>query len=194
MQNSSAVIAGSTWPDDEDILRDVYKAGGFGEKKLVIAPHENNEGHLKNLADQFPDALFFSSLKEDTEGLLDKKVLIIDNVGMLSRLYKYASVAYIGGGFTKDGIHNILEAAVWGKPVVFGPNYQKYREAKELIEAGGGFSVKNADELKQLASKLMTNEQYRQAVGEKAKNYVFSNTGATEKILQEIQAKRLLTN
>ena len=113
---------------------------------------------------------------------------------MLSRLYRFATITYVGGGFTKDGIHNTLEAAVWSKPVVFGPNYKKYREAKELIETGGGFSIANADQLKKLADNLFNNEQDLQAIGNKAGNYVSANTGATEKILQEIQAKRLLTN
>jgi 3-deoxy-D-manno-octulosonic-acid transferase len=120
--------------------------------------------------------------------------LIVDSVGLLSLLYQYATITYVGGGFTRDGIHNILEAAVWRKPVFFGPNYQKYREAKELIDAGGAFSVSNAEELKKLADQLFPNEQYLQAVSEKAKAYVTINTGATGKILAFIQEKRLLTN
>jgi 3-deoxy-D-manno-octulosonic-acid transferase len=120
-------------------------------------------------------------------------VIIIDNVGLLSRLYQYATVTYVGGGFTKDGIHNILEAAVWGKPVVFGPNYKKYREASELIQAGAGFSISTGEELKKLADSLFTDKNHLQAAGNKAKSYIDTNTGATQKILRYIQEKRLLT-
>ncbi len=85
------------------------------------------------------------------------KVLIVDNIGMLSRLYQYATITYIGGGFNKSGIHNTLEAAVWSKPVIFGPNYQKFKEAKELIEEGAAFSIENETELKEVVQKLFTN-------------------------------------
>jgi 3-deoxy-D-manno-octulosonic-acid transferase len=112
---------------------------------------------------------------------------------MLSRLYKYAAVAYIGGGFTKDGIHNILEAAVYGKPVIFGPNYKKYREAKELIKAGGAFSVANANQLKIKLDDLLNDTAQLQNASTQAQNYVLQNTGATEKIVQFIQENRLLT-
>ncbi|RYZ29858.1 MAG: 3-deoxy-D-manno-octulosonic acid transferase [Chitinophagaceae bacterium] len=186
-----SIVAGSTWKHDEEILKEL---GPSATEKLVIAPHEIDEAHLKEIHAIFPGAVYFSSLKEGTGEKNSGDVIIIDNVGMLSRLYQYATITYIGGGFTKDGIHNILEAAVWGKPVIFGPNYHKYREAKELIAAGGGFSINNAQELKQLADKLLSNEQYLQAVGENARKYVLENTGATQKILQAIQAKRLLTN
>jgi len=185
-----SIVAGSTWKDDEEILKELGPSAG---KKLVIAPHEIDEAHLREIRAIYPGAVFFSSFKDGTQETTGE-VIIIDNVGMLSRLYQYATITYVGGGFTKDGIHNILEAAVWGKPVIFGPNYKKYREAKELIAAGGGFSISNSQELKQLADKLFSNEQYLQAVGEKARNYVIANTGATQKILQEIQAKRLLTS
>jgi 3-deoxy-D-manno-octulosonic-acid transferase len=94
------------------------------------------------------------------EGIVpDKNVLIIDNVGMLSKLYKYATIAYVGGGFTRDGIHNILEAAVFSKPVLFGPNYKKYREASELIKQGGAFSVATSAELKKIIDGLLIDEQ-----------------------------------
>jgi 3-deoxy-D-manno-octulosonic-acid transferase len=119
--------------------------------------------------------------------------LIIDNVGMLSRLYKYATIAYVGGGFTKDGIHNILEAAVYGKAVVFGPNYQKYREAKELIGAGGAFSVRDGAQWRKTVNSLLENETYLQSAGLHALHYINKNTGGTAEVLHYIQAKRLLT-
>lgn len=190
--NKKTIVAGSTWPGDEALLADYLKTNP--DVKLVLAPHEINKTHLDGLKDRFENSIFYSSINSEA-GVMEKaQVLIIDSVGLLSRLYQYATITYVGGGFTKDGIHNTLEAAVWGKPVVFGPNYKKYREAKELIEAGGGFSIANSGELKKLADEMLTNEQYLQATSKKAKNYVIENTGATQNILQAIQAKRLLTN
>ena len=192
LAGASCIVAGSTWQEDEEIIREYWLTSKLDNLKLIIAPHEIHQQHINQIKRLFPQALFYSGLANNND--VKATVLIIDNVGMLSRLYQYASFTFIGGGFTKDGIHNILEAAVWGKPVIFGPNYKKYREASELIEAGGGFSVNNAEELKKLAKKIFADEQYLQAVSSKAKSYVIENTGATQKILQTIQEKRLLTN
>jgi 3-deoxy-D-manno-octulosonic-acid transferase len=189
LQSKKAVVAGSTWDEDEVILRDFAVA--YPAVKLVIAPHEIDKAHLQRLQFLFPNAVLYSSMRE--KKVIEPQVLIVDSVGLLSRLYRYATITYVGGGFTKDGIHNILEAAVWGRPVIFGPNYKKYREAIELLEAGGGFSIKDAGELKKIAVDLLNDEQYLQAVSRKAKSYVEENTGATEKIIQFIQENRLLT-
>lgn len=178
------VVAGSTWPEDEQLL----SHGNF--HKLILAPHEINEGHLAQLEGRFKGAIRYSQLSEATGS---EKVLIIDNVGMLSRIYQYATLAYIGGGFSRDGIHNILEAAVYGKPVIFGPNYGKYREARELIGAGGAFSVKDAGQFSKLAEKLLQDRDQWDLAALQAKKYVDSNTGSTQKIIQFIQEKRLLT-
>jgi 3-deoxy-D-manno-octulosonic-acid transferase len=122
------------------------------------------------------------------------QTLIIDTVGLLSRLYRYATITYVGGGFTKDGIHNILEAAVWGKPVLFGPNYKKYREGKEMIETGGAYSITGINDFIKIADDLLTNEDHLHKVSLQAKSYISENTGATEKIMNAIQEKRLLTS
>lgn len=182
--NAKLIIAGSTWPDDEQLLSHLPSI------KLIIAPHEINEPHLVQIEKMFSNSIRYSQWQHRKE---NEKVLIIDNVGMLSRLYKYATVAYIGGGFTKDGIHNILEAAVFGKPVIFGPNYKKYREAKELIASGGAFSIENADQLEITIDNLLNDVAQFQKASARAQNYVLQNTGATEKIVQFIQEKRLLT-
>ena len=118
---------------------------------------------------------------------------MVDKYGMLSKLYRYATITYVGGGFNKSGIHNTLEAAVWGKPVVFGPNYQKFREARELIERSGAFSISKEDELKTRLDVLTSNAEALETAGRAASNYVQVNTGATEKIIRFIQEKRLLT-
>lgn len=189
LQNKKSVVAGSTWPDDEAVLKDF--ASAYPQVILIIAPHEVNAQHLHQLKTLFPEAVFYSSLNAKTQG--EAQVLIIDCVGLLSRLYQHATITYVGGGFTRDGIHNVLEAAVWSKPVVFGPNYKKYREAKDLIEAGGGFSLGKSDELKALVNDFFRNEQRLQTASKNAGVYVEQNTGATQKIMQFIQEKRLLT-
>lgn len=192
LQGRPCILAGSTWPDDEALLHTLTTLGGGLACKLIVAPHEITPAHLTELASRFPQAVLYSSLSNG--GGTDAPVLIVDNVGMLSRLYAYASIAYIGGGFTKDGIHNLLEAAVWGVPVVFGPNHAKYREAGELIAAGGAFSIETADELNEAVSHLLANDEHRRQAGENAKGYVKRNEGATERILAYIQENRLLTN
>ncbi len=192
LQNKKAIVAGSTWEGDDAIL--AAYADHDSETKLIIAPHEITVAHLNKLQQLFPHCLLYSAVKQDSAALADAQVLVIDSVGLLSRLYAYATLTYVGGGFTKDGIHNSLEAAVWGKPVIFGPNYRKYREAAELLAAGGAFSVATAEELKKLAGDLLTNESRLQASSRNAKSYIEKNTGATLRIMKAIQEKRLLTN
>ncbi len=189
IRGKKAIVAGSTWSEDEELLKAFITSSNI---KLILAPHEVNESHLQQLQNLFPAALMYSSLKSK-KSLNQSPVLIIDSVGLLSRLYQHATITYIGGGFTKDGIHNILEAAVWGKPVIFGPNYKKYREASELIAAGGGFSVNNAVELKGIAIDLFDDTALLKTSSGNAKAYVERNTGATQKIMQAIQENRLLT-
>jgi 3-deoxy-D-manno-octulosonic-acid transferase len=188
--NSQVIIAGSTWPGDEAVLR---KAVSASKTKLIIAPHEVDKSNIQRLQEEFTEAILYSELKEETI-FTTQNVLIIDNVGMLSRLYHYATITYVGGGFTNDGIHNILEAAVHAKPVLFGPNYKKYSEAPDLIEHGGGFSASTYKELQNIIERLLENKAEYQLACEKSIDYIRSKTGATEKILNYIQEKRLLTS
>lgn len=194
--DKKAIVAGSTWPGDEEKLANYIMNGG--DVKLLIVPHEINAKHIERMQGLFPTAILYSSLLQSAtislETLRHAKVLIIDSVGLLSQLYRYATVTYVGGGFTRDGIHNILEAAVWRKPVVFGPNYHKYREGREMIETGGAFSFSSAEELKKLADDLLTKDNHLQEASSKARDYIQENTGATATIMQFIQEKRLLTN
>lgn len=186
------LVAGSTWPGDETHLKLI--AAALPSTKLVIAPHEINKAHLDDLKDLFGEAVFYSALKESVDPeLYERQILIIDNIGTLSRLYQYASITYIGGGFTKDGIHNTLEPAVYGKPVLFGPNYKKYREAKELIETGGGFSFSTSEELKSTINLLLNDEDTYQKACRASALYITTQKGATEKIVKYIQENRLLT-
>lgn len=189
VQDDRILVAGSTWPDDERLLADFYHSY-TGKLKLIIAPHEINKAHIDHLFSLFPNAIAYSQLEQSFK---EASVLIIDNVGMLSRLYQYATLTYIGGGFNKSGIHNTLEAAVWGKPVLFGPNYQKFKEARDLVDRKAGFSITNAEELKRIATELLRDEVLLQQSSTIARSYVEENRGATQKIMDYIQANRLLT-
>ena len=119
--------------------------------------------------------------------------LIIDNIGMLSRLYRYAFITYVGGGFTKDGVHNVLEAAVYGKPVVFGNIYKKYKEAADLVKIGGAISFSDSEELYNTLATLLNDQNDYELRCSASKHYVQENRGATVKVLNYIEINRLLT-
>lgn len=187
--NKTVLVAGSTWEPDEQILSKL--ANAFQSLYLIIAPHEINESHLQKIEAIFSKTVRFSSYQKNNA--LDAQVLIIDNIGMLSKLYHYATCCYIGGGFGV-GIHNTLEAAAHGKPVLFGPNYQKFTEAIELIEKGAGFSIKNEATLIAKVDQLLHDERYRKHAEHIAYSMIQQNSGATQKIMDYIQEKRLLTN
>ena len=205
---SQVVVAGSTWEEDEiELLHFVHVNP---EIKFIIAPHEINKVNLSDVKEEFPNSIFYSELIKGfsvekpgndsfnkltiKEQSLTPNVLIIDNVGMLSRLYKYATVTYIGGGFGADGVHNVLEAAVYGKPVVFGPVFEKYDEAVGLINVIGGISIDGPVSLEVALNSLLKDETNRIRIGDAAKQFVYENRGASKKIIQFIQENRLLTN
>jgi 3-deoxy-D-manno-octulosonic-acid transferase len=187
------IVAGSTWTEDDEELD--HFANTHPGLRFLVASHDIGAERIAECQKLYKHAMLYSvylaSYKTDPQpaGI---NTLIIDNIGMLSRLYHYAAICYVGGGFGDDGIHNILEAAVYGRPVVFGPVYDKYPEADELIDAGGGFSIDDALELESLLEKLLADTTgYRQAAIA-AGDYVRKKTGATEKIMQCIQENRLL--
>lgn len=184
------IVAGSTWEDDEEELN--HFANTNPKIKFIVAPHEITEEGLKLTEKLFKNSVRYSIYKNDP--LTEANVLIIDNIGMLSKLYRYATIAFVGGAFGDDGVHNVLEAAVYGKPVIFGPVYDKYVEAVELVGSGGGFSIENALEVEELFNQLLTNNDEYIRACEASREYVYSKRGATEKIIQFIQEKRLLTN
>ena len=197
--SNPVVVAGSTWEEDEEEL-DHY-ANAHPEVKFIIAPHEIDEERLREVKRLFKRSVYFSELQQEKDSTQNQKnsnptanVLIIDNIGMLAQLYKYASIAYVGGGFVDDGVHNVLEAAVYGRPVVFGPVIEEYIEALELVDLGGGIVVDSALEVEETFNRLLTNPQEYFARCEAARNYVYSKKGATKKIMGYIQENRLLTN
>ena len=189
VKNSKVIIAGSTWEEDEEEL--VHYANTNKQIKFIIAPHEIDEERIADLKKLFKNSILFSQLADT---YVNEQVVIIDNVGMLASLYRLADVAYIGGGFNDSGIHNILEAAVFGKPLIFGPVYDKFIEATQLVEAGGAFSFTNALELEELLHRLLKDEVFSQIAGEVCKNFVYKNGGATNKIMEYLYEKRLFTN
>lgn len=181
------LVAGSTWPPDVEILSAFHKV--HRRWRIIIAPHDINSQSIKDTLDNFPDALLYSQLKagEPMPEVAGKKpkVLIIDNVGMLSSLYRYGDVTYIGGGFGK-GIHNTLEAAAYGRPVIFGPRYEKFQEAKDLIKAVAAFPIKNEKDFIWVMEQLM-DEDFRINVDGAAKEYVYFHAGATERIISYLK-------
>ncbi|MCF8452333.1 MAG: 3-deoxy-D-manno-octulosonic acid transferase [Pedobacter sp.] len=182
-------IAGSTWPDDEKLIAKL--ASTFPDWKFIIAPHEVKPERINEITELFSNSIRYSDINnklpefEETQEISSNiQVLIIDNIGLLSSAYQYGDIAYIGGGFGV-GIHNTLEAAAFGLPVIFGPNYQKFNEAVDLISAGGAFTIKNQEELGKCMENLQTNNK-REVCGKAALNYVKTHTGATRAILNFI--------
>jgi 3-deoxy-D-manno-octulosonic-acid transferase len=162
------------------------------EWKFIIAPHEVNENRIENIEKLFPNSIRFSEIQKDgfvLQTLANTQVLIIDSIGILSSIYQYGKIAYIGGGFGV-GIHNTLEAAAFGLPIIIGPNYSRFMEAIELIEKGAAFSIKDSAELKFLMDFLMK-EENRLKSGATADQYVQNHTGATQKFLDFIYYKRI---
>ncbi len=197
-ESQDVLVAGSTWIEDEEVI-DHY-ANNHPEKRFIIAPHEIHEDHIHELEKLFRNAVRYSTLTSvinetnRSEMLAGKHILIIDNMGMLSKLYYYATITYVGGGFGGAGIHNILEAVVYGKPVLFGPVNQKSREAQDLQKLGSAISIQSAVELEETLNVLFTDKEKCKTLGNLASGYVRKESGATLKIMHFIQENRLLTN
>lgn len=176
-------IAGSTWPQDEALVIELIEKK-YDHLKFIIAPHEVHKERIDGLMKRLPArSLRFSELNENNT--VASKILVIDNIGILSHLYQYGDLAHIGGGFGV-GIHNILEAATFGLPVTFGPNYHKFREARELIERGGAFPVTSEKEFLEISGKLLSDESLLTKASGICKSYVDVNRGATGKVINYV--------
>ena len=186
------IVAGSTWPEDEELLKQfVERASELGNEgtKLILVPHEINEEHLHDIFQRFKgrfvkysDISAMPSNLSRVNILRRAQVMVIDTIGLLSSIYQFGQVAYIGGGFG-EGIHNTIEAAVYGVPVVFGPNCRHFREALGLIDAGAARSIKNYAELE---AAFTTALEQHETIGAKAAEYVQSELGATDKIYKAL--------
>ena len=179
------LVAGSSWPQDEEILIPYFNE--HPEMKLIIAPHEIHREHLMYIESWLKrPSVRLSDVFHDQSLAEGKDCLIVDSFGLLSSIYRYGTIAYIGGGFGA-GIHNTLEAAVYGIPVLFGPKYHKFKEAKDLIKVGGGFSVSDKQSFCEKMDELLTYHEVLEAAGESAGQFVNGNAGATDKILRIIK-------
>jgi 3-deoxy-D-manno-octulosonic-acid transferase len=186
IRGKKVLVAGSTWELDEDVLLPAFTTLAKYDKDvmLIIAPHEPTIIHLDKIENEFAGSLStirFSHLNN----YKDEKVIIVDSIGILLTLYTYADIAFIGGSF-KQNIHNVLEAAVYGIPVLFGPKIQNSQETQQLLSIGGGVLIKNKRDAYRKLRTLFTDEKLRKEKGEISYNYVQENLGATKKILKEI--------
>ena len=186
LKGKKVLVAGSTWEQDEDIILPVFKKLASVDKNvlLIIAPHEPTILNLENIESGFirvMDTIRFSFLNNYN----NERVIIVDSIGILLTLYIYADIAFVGGGF-KQNIHNVLEAAVYGTPVLFGPKIDNSQEAQELLKRGGGIMINNKTGAYRHLRTLLSNEELRKAKGKISHQYVQENLGATERILQEI--------
>jgi 3-deoxy-D-manno-octulosonic-acid transferase len=180
---SPTLIAGSTWPGDEDLLAE-WLPQMPADWKLIIAPHEIGEEHLVAVEKKLEILSVLRYSQWNPAAATAAQVLLIDNIGMLAALYRYGKLAYIGGGFG-SGIHNILEPMAFGLPAAFGPKFQKFNEAVTLAKQGGGFSVKNAAEFG-IVFEAMLNEKKHQDTVQIVQVYLNVNRGATDRILERI--------
>lgn len=178
------LVCGSTWAKDEEILAEATQT--LPQVKLIIAPHLIDEGHVADIERLFSARRVVRYTQATDKNMAQYDVLIVDTIGMLSSIYQYGQAAYIGGGFI-DGIHNTLEAAVYGIPVVFGVNYAKFIEAVDLVALGGAVSIADANELYALLTNWYTPaSSLRQTAGDICKNYIWQQPSATDEILNSI--------
>ena len=179
------LIAGSTWPKDHVFLKRL--AEDMPLLQLVLVPHETDPAQLRAIRRLFrsPLPVFYSEALQE-KNPAPPRILVIDSVGLLSRLYRHATLCYVGGGFNASGIHNILEPAVHAKPVLFGPNHSKFKEAGSMISQQAAVSFHNYDTLLSAVKHWMDNPALREQAGKTAGNYVLENTGATQLILQKM--------
>ncbi|WP_029037874.1 3-deoxy-D-manno-octulosonic acid transferase [Salinimicrobium xinjiangense] len=181
------VVAGSTWPEDEELLLDLINNDKTGTK-FIIAPHALKVEKLKQLQEKLHVPWVLYS-KKDKKQLQEQKVFIIDTIGLLTRIYSYADIAYVGGAAGETGLHNVLEPAAFGVPIVIGKNFSKFPEAGEIQSLGGLFSVKNSSEAQEVFDKLISDKQFRNSRGSVVAEFVENNRGATKRIAKYISDK-----
>ena len=184
-QNNLCIVCGSTWPEDEAVLID-YINKAPDHVKFIIAPHEINTSKIESFRKNIEKKSSLFSTKKSTN-ISQYNVLIIDTVGLLTKIYSHADIAYIGGGMGDTGLHNILEPATFGVPIVIGNRFEKFPEAKELRELKGSFSISNATECSKTLEKLVTDKNTRIESGKIAKEFIENNKGATNIIMNYIK-------
>jgi len=185
-QESTCIVSGSTWPEDEQVLLDFINSAS-GNVKFIIAPHKIDAQKIDAFRKSIQKDVVLYSEKQDKD-LSNYSVLIVDTIGLLTKIYSYADIAYIGGAMGNTGLHNILEPITFGVPIIIGQNFEKFPEAKTLLKRKGLFTVSNASECTQILTKLVTDEVFRNQTGKIAKQFAESNIGATKKIIDYIDS------
>lgn len=180
------IVAGSSWPKDENLLIDFVNSTKH-QIKLIIAPHNIKSHQIKELKKNISKKSVLFSEKEN-KNLADYDVFIIDTIGILTKIYSYADIAYVGGGFGNPGVHNILEPATFGVPIVIGPNYSHFAEASALVKMNGCLSISNPEELNEIFETLIQNEDIRHEKGHICSTFVQMNKGAINSILNYFQS------
>lgn len=183
------VVAGSTWHKDEEFIK--LLSDRYSLWKFILAPHEIDVEHIRSITNLFPKSILYSKIMDySDEEIRQAQVLIIDSIGLLSSLYYYADLTYVGGGFGA-GIHNTLEAATYGKPILFGPKYEKFQEAVDLVELGAGFPFTNEKQIKEIMQALQDKDKRKRA-GDSAADYVQQRRGATHIIMKFMETENLI--
>lgn len=186
LADKEIIVAGSTWSKDHKLLGTV--ANKWNELNWIIVPHHVDIASINDCLQYFPNAIRLSDWVNKSETKMGKPiVLIVDQIGLLRNLYQYAKIAYIGGGFTKDGVHNVLEAAAFGKPVIWGPNDSKFQEAIGLRSADGGIKIEDENSLSNAIESLLSDSKIYHKRCEAAKEFVQKNAGATQKTIEKIK-------
>ena len=183
--NKTTIVIGSSWPKDEELLIN-YINQSSEEIKFIIAPHNIKEEQISNLKSQITKKTVLFSEKNNLD-LSNFNVFIIDTIGILTKIYSYADIAYVGGGFGNPGVHNLLEPATFGIPIIVGPNYSHFAEATALVHQEGCISIKNQNELNEAFDNLISNEDIRHEKGHICETFVQMNKGATQTIINHIQ-------
>lgn len=180
--NTPTIVIGSSWPKDEALLVE-YINEAPSNVKFIIAPHNIKADQISSLKSQIKKSTVLFSEKQDLD-LSNHQVFIIDTIGLLTKVYSYGTIAYVGGGFGNPGIHNILEPATFGLPIVIGPNYSNFAEAVQLVNLGGCMVISNTNELKQSLDRLLTDESFFREKSQICKSYIQDHKGATNSIMK----------
>jgi len=179
--NQTTIIIGSSWPKDESLIAE-YINGASENVKFIIAPHNIKEEQISNLRSQITKSVILFSEKENVD-LSKYNVFIIDTIGLLTKIYSYGTIAYVGGGFGNPGIHNILEPATFGLPIVIGPNYSNFAEAVQLVALGGCLVISNQEELRENLDRLIKDNNFLNKKGQICRSFIQENKGATNSIM-----------
>jgi 3-deoxy-D-manno-octulosonic-acid transferase len=182
--SKTCIVFGSTWDEDHDLI--LKKINSLKNIKIIIAPHKIDI----NTINQLTKKLKINYLKlsnYDSSKNSKSNLLIVDSIGLLSTIYSYADIAYVGGGMSTRGLHNTMEPAVFKIPIIIGKNYQNFNEAKDLVKAGGILSVKSTNDFNKKIDLLLSNKKKREELGEINYNYIKLNSGATKKVLNKIK-------